>query len=152
MLLQGPAPAAARELPLGSRSLDERRASVDLAPGVTWTRIVRQGGPWRVHVLSIDRRVLGGLLTGVLSNGRIEGRERASAMARRARAVAGVNGGYFAADGDPIGALAIAGRLLSEPVDGRSALLVPGDPAQQPRVANLSFAGAVREQRPAARR
>jgi hypothetical protein len=143
VLLQGPGPAAARELPLGSRSLDERRASVDLAPGVTWTRIVREGGPWRVHVVSIDRTVLGGRLTGVLSNGRIEGRERASAMARRARAVAGVNGGYFAADGDPVGALAIGGRLLSEPVDGRSALLVPGDPAQQARVANLSFAGAV---------
>jgi hypothetical protein len=142
-LLQGPATAAARELPLGSRSLDERRASVDLAPGLTWTRIVREGGPWRVHVLSVDRRGLGGRLTGVLSNRRIEGRERASAMSRRARAVAGVNGGYFASDGDPVGALAIAGRLLSEPVDGRSALLVPVDPALPARVASLSFAGAV---------
>jgi Phosphodiester glycosidase len=142
-LLQGPAAAVARELPLGSPSLDERRAGVRVAPGVTWTRIVREGGPWRVNVLSVDRRALRGRLGGVLSNRRIEGRERASAMARRARAVAGVNGGYFAADGDPVGALAIGGRLLSEPVDGRSALLVPLDPSQRVRVASLSFAGTV---------
>lgn len=114
-----------------------------MAPGVTWTRIVRGGGPWRVHVLTIDRSALGGRLTGVLSNRRIEGRERASAMARRARAVAGVNGGYFAEDGDPVGALAMGGRLLSEPVDGRSGLIVPLDPALPERVATLSFAGAV---------
>jgi Phosphodiester glycosidase len=143
IFLQRPATAAARELPLGPRSLDERRAIVQLAPGVTWTRIEREGGPWRVHVLSVDRRVLGGRLTGVLSNRRIEGRERASSMARRARAVAGVNGGYFAAGGDPVGALAIGGRLLSEPVDGRSALLVPVDPALPARVARLAFAGVV---------
>jgi Phosphodiester glycosidase len=142
-LLQGPAAAVARELPLGSRSLDERRASVRVASGVTWTRIVREGGPWRVHVLTVDRRALGGRLTGVLSNRRIEGRERASVMARRARAVGGVNGGYFAEDGDPVGVLAIGGRLLSEPVDGRSGLVVPLDPALPARVASLSFTGAV---------
>jgi hypothetical protein len=143
VLLHCPAALAARELPLGSRSLDERRASVRVAPGVTWTRIVRGGGPWRVHVLSVDRRALRGRLTGVLSNRRIEGRERASAMARRARAVAGVNGGYFAADGDPVGALAIGGRLLIEPVDGRSALVVPLEPNRAARVVALSFAGTV---------
>jgi hypothetical protein len=143
VLLQLPVVASARELPLGPRSLDERRASVRVAPGVRWTRIVREGGPWRVHVLTVDRAALRGRLTGVLSNGRIEGRERASAMARRARAVAGVNGGYFAESGDPVGALAIAGRLLSEPVDGRSGLVVPLDPSRPARVATLSFAGAV---------
>jgi hypothetical protein len=142
-LLQGAAVAAAGERPLGSPSLDERRAIVRVAPGVTWTRIVRGGGPWRVHVLTIDRSALGGRLTGVLSNRRIEGRERASAMARRARAVAGVNDGYFAEDGDPVGALAMGGRLLSEPVDGRSGLIVPLDPALPARVATLSFGGAV---------
>ena len=142
-LLQGSAAAAASELPLGSRSLDERRASVRVASGVIWTRIVREGGPWRVHVLTIDRSALGGRLTGLLSNRRIEGRERASAMARRAGAVAGVNGGHFAADGDPVGALAIGGRLLSEPVDGRSGLIVPLNPTTPARVATLSFAGAV---------
>ena len=50
------APQAARatsELPLGPRSLDERRSSAQLTPAVRWTRIVREGGPWRVNVLRI---------------------------------------------------------------------------------------------------
>jgi hypothetical protein len=142
-IVQRPASANARDLPLGSPRLDERRTVIQVAPGVTWTRIVREGGPWRVHVLTIDREALAGRLTGVLSNRRIAGRERPSAMARRTRAVAGINGGFFADDGDPVGALAIRGRLLSEPVDGRSALLVPLDPALPARVAPLAFSGAV---------
>jgi hypothetical protein len=64
-------------------------------------------------------------------------------MARRASAVAGVNGGFFAADGDPVGALAIDGRIISEPVNGRSALLVPTDPSARARVAALRFSGSV---------
>jgi hypothetical protein len=135
--------AQAGELPLGSRSLDERRTSVEVDAGVRWTSIVRGGGPWRVNVLTIDRAVLAGRLAGVLSNERVAGLERPSAMARRSGAVAGVNGGFFAVDGDPVGALAIDGRLLSEPVNGRSALIVPTDPSARPRVAPLRFTGAV---------
>jgi hypothetical protein len=80
------------------------------------------------------------LVRGVLSNGRIAGRERVSAMGRRVGALAGVNGGYFAAGGDPVGVLAIDGRLLSEPVDGRSALVVDGATAG---VAPVRFSGSV---------
>jgi hypothetical protein len=139
-----PAAATAAELPLGPRSLDEQRERVDVAPGVRWTSIAREGGPWRVNVLSIDRTVAATPVRGVLSNRRVAGLERPTAMGRRSRAVAGVNGGFFAVDGDPVGALAIGGRLLSEPVDGRSALIVPADPAQAPRVARTEFAGSVR--------
>ena len=130
------APAAAAELPLGPRSLDERRSSATLAPGVRWTSIVRSGGPWRVNVLSIapGARVL------VVPGGDAVGeRERPSRLARRARALAAVNGGYFAADGNPAGVLAPLGALISEPVGGRSALLLGGAPA----VAALRFAGSV---------
>lgn len=102
-LLMAPSTVAA-ELPLGSRSLDERRESALVAPGVRWTSIVREGGPWRVNVLVIDREALAGRLGGVLSNEHVASLERPSAMARRARAVAGVNGGFFAVDGDPVGA------------------------------------------------
>ena len=136
-------PAAAAELPLGSRALDERRAVAAVAPGLTWTRIVREGGPWRVNVLRVDRGLLDGQVSGVLSNRRIAGRERTSAMGRRARAAAGVNGGFFAVGGDPVGALAIRGRLLSEPVNRRSSLLVPADPGARPSIAPLAFAGEV---------
>lgn len=138
-----PGAALAAELPLGSRSLDERRESVSVAPGVRWTSIAREGGPWRVNVVTIDREALDGRLGGMLSNDRVAGLERPSSMARRASAVAGVNGGFFAVDGDPVGALAIDGRVLSEPVNGRSALLVPSDPAARARIAALRFDGSV---------
>ena len=52
-------------------------------------------------------------------------------MGRRVQAVAGVNGGYFAPSGDPVGVLAMDGQLLSEPVDGRSALIVATRPASR---------------------
>jgi hypothetical protein len=144
LVATAPAGAArAAELPLGSRSLDERRTSVELDAGVRWTSIVREGGPWRVNVLTIDRAALIGRLAGVLSNERVAGLERPSAMARRTGAVAGINGGFFASDGDPVGALAIDGGLVSEPVNGRSALIVPADATARPRVAPLRFTGAV---------
>jgi hypothetical protein len=96
-------------------------SAVELAPGVEWTSVVRERGPVRINVLAVDPA----RVRGVLSNEKIAGRERVSAMARRVGAVAGVNGTFFRPSGDPVGALAIDGRLLSEPVDGRSALIVP---------------------------
>jgi Phosphodiester glycosidase len=133
------APAHA-ELPLGRKAFTERSRTVDVAPGLSWTRIVRSGGPWRVNVLTIDRGALDGHVAARLSNSRVAGRERLGAIARRTRALAGVNGGFFAVDGDPVGALVVRGRLVSEPVGGRSALLVPqaGEPSL---VAPLRFAG-----------
>jgi len=110
--------------------------AVEVAPGVQWTSIAREAGPERINVLELDPA----LVHGVLSNGRVAGRERVSTMARRVGAVAGVNGGYFGPSGDPVGVLAIDGQLLSEPVDGRSALLVGPAGAS---VAPLRFSGSV---------
>jgi hypothetical protein len=117
-----PAPAAAQ--------------TVEVAPGILWTPIVREPGPVRVNVLELDPA----LVHGVLSNGRIAGRERVSRMARRVSAAAAVNGTYFRPSGDPVGVLAIDGTLLSEPLDGRSALVVgPSGAAVGP----IRFSGAV---------
>src|SRR5829696_6416488 len=99
--------------------------AAEVAPGVQWTPIVQQTGPERINVLELDPA----LVHGVLSNGRVAGRERVSSMGRRVGAVAGVNGTYFGSSGDPVGVLAIAGTLLSEPVDGRSALAIGPDGA-----------------------
>jgi hypothetical protein len=119
--------------------------AVQVEPGVEWTTIVRDRGPVRINVLTVDPA----RVHGVLSNERIAGRERVSAMGRRVSAVAGVNGGYFAPSGDPVGVLATDGELLSEPVDGRSALIVPAAPAgapgtapaAQPLIAPVRFRG-----------
>jgi phosphodiester glycosidase len=135
--------AAASELPLGPRSLHERRATTQVVPGVTLTRIVRNGGPWRVNVLTVDRSSLSGRLGAVLSNGRATGVERTSSMARRTRALAGVNANFFDLAGNPLGALAVRGRLVSEPLAGRAALLLPRSPGAAPEVARLRFAGQV---------
>jgi hypothetical protein len=128
LLLAAPAAAA------------ERRTVKRVAAGVTWTQIVRTGGPMRLNVLTIDR---GRRLEAVLSNEHAARAERVSSMARRTRALAGVNGGFFGADGNPVGVLALGGRLVSEPVGGRSALLLAEDPAAAPRVAELVFRGQV---------
>ena len=94
--------------------------TVQVEPGLEWTTIVQPQGPTRINVLAVDPvRV-----RGVLSNDRIAGRERVSRMGRRVQAVAGVNGGHFKASGDPVGALALDGRLLSEPIDGRTGLIL----------------------------
>jgi hypothetical protein len=77
----------------------------------------------------------------VLSNERIARRERVSAMGRRVGAVAGVNGGFFATSGDPVGVLAIDGELLSEPVDGRSALILPA--FARPLIAPVRYRGRI---------
>jgi uncharacterized protein YigE (DUF2233 family) len=105
--------------------------AVEVEPGVDWTTIVRHGPAERINVLTVDPA----RVHGVLSNERIAGRERVSAMARRVRAVAGVNGGFYSPSGDPVGVLAIDGELLSEPVDGRSALLLSAPAATDPAAA-----------------
>ena len=112
--------------------------TVQVDPGVQWTTIVRERGPVRINVLAVDPA----RVRGVLSNERIAGRERVSGMGRRVGAVAGVNGTYFTPTGDPVGALAIDGELLSEPLDGRSALILPLAPSR-PFVARLRFQGRV---------
>ncbi|MGH2349018.1 MAG: phosphodiester glycosidase family protein, partial [bacterium] len=48
------------------------------------------------------------------------GRGRTSEAARRAGALAAINGGFFSAIGDPLGCLVIEGEVLSEPIPGRT--------------------------------
>jgi hypothetical protein len=97
---------AAPELPLGARALDEHRSSAQLTPTVRWTRIIREGGPWRVNVLSVEPA---GRVAVTPGGDTVGLRARSSALARRLAGVAAVNGGYFAADGNPAGVLASAG-------------------------------------------
>ena len=112
--------------------------TVQVDPGVEWTSIARPRGPLRINVLAVDPA----RVRGILSNDRVAGRERVSRMGRRVQAVAGVNGGRFKASGDPVGALAIDGQLVSEPIDGRTGLIV-GAPEAPPTIAPLRFRGSV---------
>ncbi|HVE67691.1 MAG TPA: phosphodiester glycosidase family protein [Solirubrobacteraceae bacterium] len=143
LALAGAAPARAADLPLGPASLDERRVTIAVAPGVAWTRIVRAGGPWRVHAVTIDREVISGRVTAVLSGDRTHGVQRTSTMARAHRAPVAVNGGFSNVTGEPVGALALGGELVSEPLNGRSSLLLAPAASQRPRIAALRWAGSV---------
>jgi len=141
------APVAAAGLPLGPGASGEGRETRRLAPGLTLTRIAREG-PWRVHVLAVDREALTGRLRVALSGGRVAGRRTLSGMARAEGALAAVNGGFFAVrgrtNGDPVGAMLSGGRLVSEPVRGRSALLLPHRTPEPVRVVRPGWRGAVR--------
>src|SRR5829696_7133322 len=118
-----------------------------LAPGLSWTTEVRPDGPLRLNVIALDRAVYAGRLTTVLSNGTVLGRETVSSMAARHGALAAVNGTYYVVggpdDGDPVGAVVAGGRLVSEPVDGREALVVPADRAAPVRLERLAWSGRV---------
>ena len=110
---------------------------VEVERGVQWTTIVRQRPAERINVLTVEP----GRVRAVLSNERVARRERVSSMGERVQAVAGVNGGFFATSGDPVGVLAIDGELVSEPVDGRSALVL--DPPQGTRIAPVRYRGRI---------
>jgi hypothetical protein len=121
-----------------SAALPAPATAVEVAPGVEWTAIVRQPGPVRVNVLEVEA----GRVRGVLSQQKVRGRQRVSTMSRRVRAVAAVNGGYFAAGGDPVGVLVHDGELLSEAVNGRSALVLPAA-SGAPVIAPLRYRGSI---------
>lgn len=55
------------------------------------------------------------------------GRGRTSEVARRAGAIAAINGGFFSSTGDPLGCLVLDGEVLSEPLAGRTCVGITDD-------------------------
>jgi hypothetical protein len=104
-------------------------------------------GPWTVRVLTVDPARFRGALVGSYGPD-LERRETPTQLAAASGATAAVNGGYFVLDpasgapGDPAGVGVYAGRLLSEPVDTRPALVVRPDGRAQ--VGRFSWTGEVR--------
>ena len=97
-----------------------------------WDGDSSAAGPWRVRVLTINPRSFKGRL--VASYGPdIERRETTSALSNAVGATAAVNAGYFVLDpasgapGDPAGVGVYGGKLLSETVGRRPALVVQAD-------------------------
>jgi len=113
-----------------------------------WDGSPTDRGPWRLQVLTIDPRMFeGGLLASFGPD--IEDRETTTALARAQGATAGVNAGYFVFDpaagapGDPAGVGVYGGRLLSETVGRRPALVVRAD-ASHTRVERVRWVGTVK--------
>lgn len=88
--------------------------------------------PWRINVLRIDPNRFDGTLTGSYGPDLLN-REKTSELATAGGATAAVNSGFFVMDpaagapGDPAGAGVYDGRVLSESVDGRPALILHDD-------------------------
>lgn len=103
-----------------------------LAPGIEH-REIRRGDfatpgadRWAIHVLTLDPARARLALARALDDG--VGVEAASSLAQRHGALAAVNGGYFRTAGtyrgEPVGAMVLGGRLLSEADRGRPALAI----------------------------
>lgn len=127
------ATAAEPELGIGDPGLPETRNVIDIAPGVTLTRIDRglplddpddirttTTGPWVVNVLSIDPSVAKGRMV-VADGPTIAETETVQDIAQYAGALAAINSSFFTFTGDAdypgdAGGLAIrGGKVISEP-------------------------------------
>ncbi|MEV0390996.1 phosphodiester glycosidase family protein [Nonomuraea sp. NPDC050643] len=92
-------------------------------------------GPWDVKVVMIDAKTFRGSYAASLGAS-VAKRETVSSMAKAQKAVVGVNGGFFNIHtaknlrGEPVGASVVAGKLLSEAVPGRSAVVLKGHTAK----------------------
>lgn len=85
-------------------------------------------GPSREAAVIVDP-VSGVRLVPAVGDGGRMRRQRVSDIAKRAGALAATNGGFFAASGDPLGCLMIAGELISEPDPQRSCAGITADGA-----------------------
>ncbi len=163
-----PAPAEvarsfAGPLPLGRPDLRERRTVKRLAPGVTLT-VIRRGegkarkgriadtrnGPWLVNMLTIDPREADGRL--ITTYGRsLATPERTTTLARRANALAGVNGSFFSLHaprryaGLPVGLTIRDGRVLSKPSGTSQEVTLALDSERNAlRIGRFAWSGEVR--------
>jgi hypothetical protein len=85
--------------------------------------LIGGGGAVALYLLRVDPARA--TVHSVLSNGEVLETETVDAMARRAQAVAAINGGYFNGDnGEPIGLLKIDGELVSDTPSPKGAVIV----------------------------
>ncbi len=120
------APAGAQRLALG-----EPR---DLAPGLVLyhldtTAILADDAPVSIRMLRLDPASVE--LKAVLANDEIMGTETVGGIAERHQAIAAVNAGFFAANGDPSGVLTIDGRMVSDTRRPRGAVGILHDGGRQ---------------------
>ncbi|MGR6922988.1 phosphodiester glycosidase family protein [[Actinomadura] parvosata] len=92
-------------------------------------------GPWSAKVALIDVRTFRGSYAASLGTS-VAKKETVSSMVKARKALLGVNGGFFnihtspALRGEPVGVSVVGGKLLSEAVPGRSAVVLKGRTAK----------------------
>jgi exopolysaccharide biosynthesis protein len=108
----------------------DSRSGKELAPGATLyhltdTELVNKEGPISVWLLRLDPARVDLQLT--LANEEIVGTETVPEIAVRHHALAAINAGFFAANGDPSGVLTLDGRLVSDTRRPRGAVGITRD-------------------------
>jgi hypothetical protein len=98
-------------------------------------------GPAIVNTAVVDLSVRGLAVRPAMAGETITHRARTSAIGAREGAIAGVNGGFFAPQGQPLGMLVIDGEWIAHPILGRTCLGVTTD--GRILMDRLSFAGSV---------
>ncbi len=113
--------------PLAAQNNAERKYTRQVAPGVTFTEIVRPALPLVVTVLKVD--LTRASVKAFVANDRINSptREVVSSAVARSGAVAGTNGDFFPWTADPLGFTVVNGRLVSEPYPDRPAVAIRRD-------------------------
>jgi hypothetical protein len=113
----------------------------------------RRETPWVVHQLATSRGVAVAytltLPTGegkvklrpAMANNSVRGRATVGSIVSRFGAYAGLNGGYYASDGAPLGMLVIDGEWIKEPILGRTVLGIMQDGSFQ--MGNVKFRGRI---------
>lgn len=94
---------------------------IRLSPALVWTRMERaQAGRYLLwNQLQLDPSDPGASLEVGLAKDRTDSREKPTVMIGRLGALAGVNGGYFADSGGPLGVVFKGGKLVSPHVGRR---------------------------------
>lgn len=101
-------------------------------------------GPWVINLLRVDPARVDLRIAHALDEG--VGLETTSSIAARAGAIAAVNAGFFRTTGtyrgEPTGVLAIDGKVMSEPLEGRAAFgLITGPASTEIIFGHLKFSG-----------
>lgn len=80
-----------------------------------------------IYVIKISPTKFADIVWPSLAHEGIARKERLSSMAKRYNAICGINAGFFAAQGNPLGILIINRKLLSSPIYGRSVCGITDD-------------------------
>jgi exopolysaccharide biosynthesis protein len=118
-------------------------ATVKLPPSLAYEkfRVPTGRGTTAVHVLRVDPTARDIQIRPVLAGDVDFGKETTSVIATRYAALAGINGGYFAGSGSPLGMIVIDGKLVSAPLPKRTVFAISR--TGQPLIGAFDFSGRV---------
>ncbi|HLA24080.1 MAG TPA: phosphodiester glycosidase family protein [bacterium] len=118
-------------------------ATVKLPPSLAYEkfRVATGSGTTAVHVLRVDPSSPAIQIRPVLAGDVDLGKETTSVIATRYDALAGINGGFFAGSGSPLGMIVINGKLISAPLPKRTVFAISR--TGQPVIAAFEFNGRV---------